>query len=252
MARMTGTAVRSKVGAQRDENARQRDGIARRRDELATARDLEAEKLEDAAERMAGQLGKDSPAAKVAAIARVSAAAGRDAAARDRERAAGDRDDAARDRELLIGEIEGYDMDESTDTYGRRLGEVLLRHEVKRALSTGGAMTVAALTVDLSAKSDPDPGDTSISTEDREMALALRKSLSPLDLIVRWSKGEFVCAITTVIDADVSRLFEEARSDFAERHLGATLKIGWAAPEKGETINDLVERAKQAEAQVRD
>ncbi len=113
MARMATTAVRAQVAAERHEQAWRRDEMARHRDEVAAARDREAEEVDMAAEEMAGQLGKGSPAAKVAAVARASAAAARARAAEDRHRAARDREEAARDRqeaasdrELLMAEIE--------------------------------------------------------------------------------------------------------------------------------------------------
>jgi GGDEF domain-containing protein len=181
---------------------------------------------------MAGEFGEDSPAAKVAAVARVTAAAARASAASDRERAARDREAAARDRELLIGEIERSHVDESTGAYGRRTGEVLLRHEVERAQGAEVTLTLGVVRVDAALA--------------RDLLLALQAALRPYDPIVRWVEDELVCAVAGISPEDAGRRIDGARSDVAERHPGASPGVGLAGLEDGDTLDSLVERARRS------
>lgn len=244
MARMATTAVRAQVASDRDEQARRRDEVASHRDEVAAARDREAEEVDGAAEEMAGEFGEDSPAAKVAAVARATAAAARASAARDRERAARDREDAARDRELLMGEIESSHVDESTGAYGRRTGEVLLRHEVERAQSTKLTLTLGLVCIDGPGQVG-DRHDGSIDDAlARDLFRALQETLRPYDPIVRWFDNEFVCAVAGMAQEDVGSRIEIARSSVVKRNRGASTAVGFATLEDGDTLDNLVERAR--------
>lgn len=248
MARMATTAVRAQVGSERDDQARHRDDVASRRDEVAAARDREAEEVDGAAEEMAGEFGKDSPAAKVAVVARATAAAARASAARDRERAARDREDAARDRELLIGELQSSHVDESTGAYGRRTGEVLLRNEIERAQRTEMTLTLGVVCVDGIAHVDGRDDDPAGADFARDFVLALQATLRPYDLIVRWTANEFVCTVAEIEAGEAGRWIDGVCSDVAERHPGPSVTVGLAAAEDGDTLDGLVERARRTGA----
>lgn len=249
MTRMATTAVRAQVAAERHEQAWRRDEMARHRDEVAAARDREAEELDMAAEELAGQLGQDSPAAKVAAVARVSAAAARARAAEDRRRAARDREEAARDRqeaasdrELLMAEIEHSQMDESTGAYGRRIGEMLLRHELERAQSMGRPLALCVVTFGKTTQAGRDD-----SALPRDLFLALWGRLRPFDPIVRWSEKEFVCALAEVDPEEARRWLSDACAEIAERHPKDVTGIGVASSFGGDddTLDGLVEQASE-------
>jgi GGDEF domain-containing protein len=248
MARMATTAVRAQVAAERHAQAFRRDEMARHRDEVATARDREAEEVDLAAEEMAVQHGKDSPAAKVAAVARASAAAARTRAAEDRQRAARDREEAARDRqeaandrELLMAEIERSQMDESTGAYARRMGEVLLRHEVERAQGMNGTLALGVVTF---GKAPQD--DSAHAALARDLFLALWGRFRPFDPIVRWSESEFICALVEVDLGEAQRWLSDACSEIAERHLGASTSIEVVSLGRDDTLEDLIGRAEGA------
>jgi len=240
MARIATTAVRAQVGSERDEQARHRDAVATRRDEVAVARDREAEEVDEAAEEMAGEFGKDSPAAKVAAVARATAAAARASAASDRQRAARDREDAARDRELLMDELESSHIDKATGAYGRRTGEVLLRHEIERAQNAEVTLTVGVVSIDGIAQVDPASANLA-----RDFFLALQATLRPYDPIVRWVGNEFICTVAEAAREDAGRWIEEARTDVSARHPGASTSFGLAVLTDGDTLDSLVERARR-------
>lgn len=250
MARMATTAVRAQVASERHAQAWRRDEMARHRDDVAATRDREAEEVDKAAEEMAGQLGEDSPAAKVAAVARASAAAARARAAEDRERAARDREDAARDRqdaasdrELLTAEIARSQMDEQTGAYGRRIGEVLLRHEVERAQDTNRTLALGVVTFDGAMQAEEGHEDSAHDTLARDLSLALRARLRPFDPIVRWDESEFTCALAEIDREEARRWLEDACADIADRHPGASTRIG-VVSEEDDTLEGLVERAR--------
>ncbi|HEX3609026.1 MAG TPA: hypothetical protein VHU14_05060 [Solirubrobacterales bacterium] len=256
MARMATTAVRAQVAAERHEQAWRRDEMARHRDEIAAARDREAEEVDRAAEELAGRLGTDSPAAKVAAVARASAAAARARAAEDRQRAARDREEAARDRqeaasdrELLTAEVERSQRDESTGAYGRRLGEMLLRHELEHAQGMGRTLALGVVTFGKAAQAglsqDGSNDDSAHAALARDLFLALWGRLRPFDPIVRWSEREFVCALAEVDPAEARRWLSDACSEIAERHPEDATDIGVASSldEGDETLEGLIEQA---------
>jgi GGDEF domain-containing protein len=224
--------------------------MARHRDEVAAARDREAEEVDMAAEEMASKLGKGSPAAKVAAVARASAAAARtravedrQRAARDREEAARDRQDAASDREVLIAEVERSQMDESTGAYARRVGEMLLRHEVERAQGMNGTLALGVVSFEKATQGEQHQDGSPHAALARDLFLALWGRLRPFDPIVRWSEGEFICALSEVDPEQARRWLSEACAEIAERHPKVAASIGVASLEEDDTLEVLVERA---------
>jgi len=249
MARMATTAVRAQIAAERHEQALRRDQVALRRDEVAAVRDREAEAADDAAERLASRLGKDSPAAKVAVVARAAAAGARASAARDRERAAADREAAARDRELLMGEIERSQMDELTGAYGRRIGEVLLRHETERAKRM--RKTLAVGTVGLGGISGIDARDGPGSHEAvlRDCFGALQARLRPYDPIVRWKVDRFIFAATEIDPDDARARLDGVRSDIVNGHSQAAVVTALAMLEGDDTFDSLIARIEAAGAE---
>jgi GGDEF domain-containing protein len=255
MTRMATTAVRAQVAAERHEQAWRRDEMARHRDEVAASRDREAEEVDRAAEEMAGQLGTDSPAAKVAAVARASAAGARARAVEDRQRAARDREEAARDRqeaagdrELLTAEIERSQMDESTGAYGRRIGEVLLRHELEHAQGMNRALALCVVAFGETAQVEQHRDDPAPTALPRDLFLALWGRLRPFDPIVRWSEGELICALAEVDPAEARRWLSDACSEIVERHPDTSTGIGVASLEGDDTLEGLVERASEQAA----
>lgn len=246
MARMATTAVRAQVGAERHEQAWHRDEMARHRDAVAVNRDREAEEIDESAERMAGEFGVDSPAAKVAAVARASAAAARARAAEDRERAARDREDAARDRELLMVEIERSHKDEPTGAYGRQIGEVLLRHEIERAQGMGAHLVLGIVTIEETAQAEEGDGDPARNALARDLFLAVQARIRPYDPIVRWGENEFACVLSEVTGEEANRSLGDACSGVTGRHLGALVSIGVAVLQEDGTLDSLIECARSS------
>jgi GGDEF domain-containing protein len=244
MARMATTAVRAQVAAERHEQAWHRDEMARHRDEVAANRDREAEEIDESAEKMAGEFGADSPAAKVAAVARASAAAARARAAEDRGRAARDREDAARDRDLLMAEIERSHMDESSGAYARQIGEVLLRHEVERAQNMGAPLALGIVTIEETADDREGRQGSDHTALARDLFLALQIRIRPYDPIVRWDENEFACLISEVTEEEASRSLGDACSGVDERHLSTLPSVSVAMLQEDDTLDSLIERAR--------
>ncbi len=245
IARMATTASRAQIASERHDHADRRDEVARRRDEVAAARDRQNEEADEAAEELAGRLGNGSPAAKVAAVARAAAAAARAHAAKDRDRAASDREAAARDREMLRGEIERSHLDELTGAYGRRMGEVLLRHEIKRARRVKGSLALGVISVEDAVQSEDDSGRVPARVAllgDAVRTLQMR--LRPHDPIVRWGESEFVCAIAEATAEQARHQLNGARSDISRDHSLALVKGGSASLSDGDSLDSLLARAR--------
>jgi GGDEF domain-containing protein len=244
VARIATTEIRGQIAAERHELARHRDEVAHSRDEAATSRDRRNEEVDEAAEELAGRLGKDSPAAKVAAVARAAAAAARAHAAQDRDRAAGDREAAAQDREVLKGEIERSHMDEPTGAYGRQMGEVLLRHQVDRARRIRGSLALGVISIEVAkgeATSGGSPGRAALLGD---ACHALQTRLRPHDPVVRWSESEFVCAIADATAEQAHYQLNGARYDISRDHPSAQVKGGSAALVDSDGLESLIARAR--------
>ena len=249
MARMATTAVRTQIATERHEQALRRDLVASHRDEVAATRDREAEEADVGAERLAGHLGKDSPAAKVANVARAAAAGARASAARDRERAAADRRAAARDRELLIGEIERSQMDESTGAYGRRIGEVLLRHEVERAKQLRKMLSVGVVAVDRISETDTGDDVEANGAVLRESFLTLQARLRPYDPIVRWKGDRLIFTVAEMATEEARARLDGTRSDILNRHPQASIVTGLSTLKDGDTLDSLIARVEAPRAE---
>jgi diguanylate cyclase (GGDEF)-like protein len=246
MARMATAAIRIQVASERHEQAQRRDEVAQRRDEIAAHRDYEAERADEAAEELAGQLGRDSPAAKVAAVARATAAAARTSAARDRERAARDREDAARDRELLMVEIERSHIDEVTGAYGRRMGAILVKHEIARATRQKAGLILCFVDVDKLKQVNDRDGHPAGDALLRQVFAALRAGLRPYDPIVRWGGDEFVCTMSDASVEDAQRLLATVHATLSRARPSGSVSAGLAALRDDDTLASLVERADAA------
>lgn len=243
--RMATRTTRAHIASERHEQAVHRDEVAHRRDEAATARDRQDEEADRAEEELAARLGKDSPAAKVAAVARAAAAAARSHAAKDRDRAASDREAAARDREMLTDEIERSYRDEPTGAYGQRIGEVLLRHEIERAQGTKGSLALGVIAIEPATQGETAPGgDPARANLLGDAFRALQIRLHPYDPIVRWGASEFVCAIFGATEAQARNLLNGTRSDIARDHSLAGVSGGCAAFVDGDNLSGLIARAK--------
>jgi diguanylate cyclase (GGDEF)-like protein len=245
--RADATSARAEIAGERDERAAHRDEIAHRRDETAKERDRAADRADQEAEQLARDLEDGDPRAKkaleAARRARKRAAIARTKAAEDRERAERDREAASRDRELLQAELQRANLDELTGGYRRGMGEVLLRHEMKRARRAKGKMTLLFIDIDNLKETNDRMGHDAGDRVLREVISAIRARLRSYDPIVRWGGDEFVCAVSGTSPEEAHRRVAEAQLDLARLDPSVSFGVGLATLEDGDTLGALIARA---------
>jgi diguanylate cyclase (GGDEF)-like protein len=237
VARLQTAAVRVRHAAERDATAAQRDLSAHSRDQLAETLDLQARRSAQALEPP--QEDSVSKALVAAEAVRENAAADRVRAAKDRERAARDRDGAAREREEASEELRAAHIDDLTGAYRRGMGELLLSHEIERALRLETPLVVAFVDVDhLKTVNDRDgyaAGDELL----RSVAMALATSLRPYDPLIRMGGDEFVCALSDTKTEEAQRRFDQVNGALES----GSFTVGLAGALPGDTVATLVERS---------
>lgn len=255
LARSATSVVRAQISTERDAQAARRDAHARRRDRTADERDSAAELADRDVEQRLSSLGEDDSEAEAvlaaAAEARTRAAAARGKAAEDRRHAARDREAAARDRELLRAEVERSQLDELTGAYRRGIGEVLIGHEIERALRTETELHLGFIDVDGLKKTNDSLGHAAGDAALRRVFASFHGRLRPYDPIVRWGGDEFVCVLPGATDEDVRERFAGALFDLERLDPPVSVSTGVAAVRADDTLSALVERADAALIEAR-
>ena len=208
LAREHAATTRDEVSVLRGESAAGRLASAEERDRIASARDREAVERDRVARE--GEGSPDAALAEVRAHAerdRAQAAADRARAAADREAAARDRDEARRALASARQEVIIAATDELTGAWTRRFGLMQITREIERTRRTGGTLTVAFVDVDRLKEVNDSHGHTAGDQLLRRAATAMRETLRPYDVVVRYGGDEFLCAMPNIsTDAAVDRL----------------------------------------------
>lgn len=174
-----------------------------------------------------------------------NAAAERLVAARDRAEAALDRQKAALDRRRAAEYLARAYRDGLTGALQRDAGRDRLQREFDRTHRTGGTMAIAFLDVVGLKQINDQGGHSAGDAVLRALGSALTECVRSYDLVVRWGGDEFVCALPGSSVADAGRRFESVRNRLAELHPAARFTVGVAAVERGETLEDTIDRADQ-------
>lgn len=259
----------------RDKHADKRDRSAEHRDRAADERDLREEQRhrredqprvthraserawqrKNRTERRSTHSGRRR--VDVAAAAELTkSAAGRDTAsarrregAEDRVRASDDRQAASADRDAAAQERDFSSIDELTGAHRRGPGLVELEREWSRADRTQRAFVVAFVDVDgLKARNDSlghAAGDALLV----DVVTAILGRLRSYDLIVRFGGDEFVCGLMDLDAVTASQRFALVEADLRLR--GASITVGLAELQKGDSLSDLIARADEVLYQKR-
>jgi diguanylate cyclase (GGDEF)-like protein len=243
--RKISTVERSATAAHRCQTAAQRLDAAERREEASRLRDLVAEARDRAAEERDRQAALAEPTGP-AAEARARAAADRARAVRDRQRAAAEREQAAIDRQMIRAALAEANLDELTGTFRRGQGVLALQGELERARRSGGQLVLAFVDVDgLKEVNDRDghaAGDALLI----DVVETIRSQLRAYDPVVRFGGDEFVCAVCDLDLDGVRRRFEGIDKELARRREGASISVGLAELQSGDTLDDLTSRGDAA------
>jgi GGDEF domain-containing protein len=260
--------IRQHTTQQREQSARARLDAASQRDAIANARDLEAVARDQAAAvrdlvmaqcaaaadqpgnrgdfgveilMRAAEPRKSAAEFRVlAAEHRELAAADRHAAAEDREQAANERLRALADREHFLAELE---TDQLTGTRTRAAGLADLDRELDRCRRTGSDLVVAYVDVVGLKEVNDTLGNPAGDELLRDVANLFREHLRSYDLIVRVGGDEFLCAISSMSEADVRGRFSAIGSALAGRPDARGIRTVFATLRDYETARDLIARA---------
>lgn len=239
--RHASTDDRQAVAAAREQTAEDRLTTGTERDEVASHRDLAAtarDRAADARDRSAYARPRaaDDEAATQAGIDRARAAG-------DRARAAADRTRAAADREAARAMLAKAHLDGLTGTYRREMGTTLLRAEIDRAHRSGGGMVLVFVDVDGLKEVNDGGGHAAGDALLIDVAKAMRDNLRSYDPIVRFGGDEFVCALADSDLDDAARRFEDIRVALDAARGDASVSVGLARLEAGETLEALLRRS---------
>jgi diguanylate cyclase (GGDEF)-like protein len=171
-------------------------------------------------------------------------------ASTDRARAAKDREAAAQDRKHLLAELERAHLDDLTGVYRRGMGEIALLNEIERARRSDLTLVLAYVDCDDLKGVNDREGHAAGDALLRDLVVLLRVNLRPYDPIVRWGGDEFICSISDTDLEGTRDRFEEIRLALAEQR-GASISVGLAVLEPGDTLETLIDRADDALLEAR-
>ena len=252
-------AARSDSARRRHASAESRDAVAEWRDRVATMRDAMAAELDlqdDASSPRAKAADGEMHGIELlmnaardrqrAAKNREQAAAQREAAAKDRAHAAEDRRQAALDRAAAEAELVSFGTDHLTATLRRQVGLDAMQREWDRTERAEQAFVAAFIDVDgLKAINDAHghkAGDELLQAVTR----CIKARLRSYDLIARYGGDEFVVSISGQTLAGVRNRFGLIADQLALTTHGASVTVGLAERQPGDSLAGLIERADAA------
>ena len=251
-ARGLATEDRDAVARRRAQTAEKRHGTADERDRAAAERDAVAEARDRAAllhERSETRQDWHEILAR-AQQDRERAAVDRDRAADDRVQAAADRREAGRERAEALRVREESQVllreaatDQLTGVRTRYLGLDEAGRELERTRRTDARLLLAFVDVDGLKQVNDSRGHLAGDALLKTVGRALRSSLRPYDVIVRYGGDEFVCVQSGVDTAEATIRFEAINRALAEIDASYSISVGFAEARLGESLDELITRA---------
>jgi diguanylate cyclase (GGDEF)-like protein len=243
--------------ADRDKEADDRDVAAEERDQAARSveRSQDIVTMDGARSRADAVTARRDAASdrrgseqdrRQAAAERTAAGVDRDASAGDRRHAEQDRDGSASDRAEAMEEIDAASLDALTAAYARGPGMAELERDRSRADRTGEPMTLAFVDVDDLKGTNDLGGHPAGDRLLRHVADTLRANTRPHDLIIRYGGDEFVCALMGLTSTDAAKRLAMVDAALAAAAEPASITVGLAELEAGESLPSLIRRADDA------
>ena len=127
----------------------------------------------------------------------------------------------------------------------RAAGRDQLSQAVARAHRTGEALVVAFVDVDHLKQVNDEHGHTAGDSLLRAVGAALREGLRSYDVVVRYGGDEFVCALPDVGHTEAERRFIDVANLLSAEYQQASLSIGLAELQQGETVAQVIDRTDQ-------
>jgi diguanylate cyclase (GGDEF)-like protein len=256
-ARSESARRRHALAENRDAVADWRDKVAAMRDEMAATLDQQDDAFKIEAADAESRVSKDHlhgvdllmNAARDrhrAASNRKRAAAHREAAAKDRAHAAEDRREAALDRAAAEAELLSHGTDHLTGTLRRHVGLNAMQREWDRSERAQETFVAAFIDVDGLKATNSQHGHKAGDRLLQAVTRCIKTRLRSYDLIARYGGDEFIVTISGQDVVDVRTRFEHIAAQLALEMHGASMSIGLADRQSGDTLDGLIERADAA------
>jgi diguanylate cyclase (GGDEF)-like protein len=149
------------------------------------------------------------------------------------------------DRHGAADELRNAYRDDLTGTLVRAAGRDQLMQAVARAHRTGEALIVAFVDVDHLKQVNDEHGHVAGDNLLRAVGAALRQGLRSYDVVVRYGGDEFVCGLPDVGLTEAERRFNDVANLLSTQYPQASLSIGLAELQSGETGAEVIDRADQ-------
>lgn len=260
----------------RDAAAQRRDGAAGERDREADRRDRNADgregsarppinddvlgwlreaRLEAAGHRRvsaddrqlsAGDRGDSATDRSSARSDRSRAAADREAGRFERGNAEADREAAAVDRDVSATDREASHLDDLTGAYRRGSGFLELEREMMRASRERQPLAVAFVDVDHLKHVNDSQGHAAGDQLLRHVAHALIAKLRAYDMVIRYGGDEFVAVMNGLTAEAAQARLASINAVLRTMSSGASMSIGVAELQPGDSPAELVKRADEA------
>lgn len=169
----------------------------------------------------------------------------RESSAKDRRNLSLDRRQAAEDRRQAARQHAQAGTDGLTATLRRERGMLTLQHALDQA-GADGRLVLAFVDVDGLKAINDTQGHAAGDQLLRDTAEALRITLQPTDVIVRYGGDEFVCALPGVDMKTAGARFSEVAISLTQRSPNSSVSVGMAARKRHETLEQLTTRADAA------
>ncbi|MDQ3859077.1 MAG: GGDEF domain-containing protein, partial [Actinomycetota bacterium] len=157
--------------------------------------------------------------------------------------AARERDEARRAQAEARHEVKLAATDQLTGAWTRRFGLVQITREIERARRTGGTLTLAFVDVDDLKKVNDSHGH---AVGDRLLYLAveaMRATLRPYDVVVRYGGDEFLCAMPNITRGAATERMTAIAATLSAAETGHSISFGLAEHQPDDGLQELVGRA---------
>jgi len=135
--------------------------------------------------------------------------------------------------------------EEVDGTLGRGAGREQIQSELERARRQGLPLAIVFFDVDASNRVDDADGHGSREELLAAAGTALHRSLRRYDLVVRWGAEEFVCAIPGKSSPAAAARIGEIATSLERDFPGAVMSPGHSQLEEGDTLDEVVQRARR-------
>ena len=164
-------------------------------------------------------------------------------AADDRAQGSHDRQVAAEDRAQAAKDREDSGTDELTGVSRRGAGLAAIGREINRAQRIGGEVVAAYVDVDGLKATNDGSGHAAGDLLLIAVADSLRACLRSYDVIARVGGDEFVCVLPGISVENAGRRFGAVSSLLSAGPVSASITVGFARLEAGDSADDLIQRA---------